>query len=57
MFAFTGMSAAQVDELADKHAIFLTRDGRISVAGLNTKNVAKVAAAIHTVTEGKALGS
>merc|ERR1712146_320000 len=34
MFAFTGMDAAMCDELTDKYNIFLTRDGRISLAGL-----------------------
>lgn len=45
------------DELTDKHAIFLTKDGRISIAGLNQGNVATVAKAIHEVTDGKQLGS
>ena len=57
MFAFTGMSAEMVDELGAKHAIFLTRDGRISVAGINTGNVAHIAQAIHTVTSGKSIGA
>jgi aspartate aminotransferase len=56
MFAFTGMSSVQCDELTDKHAIFLTKDGRISIAGLNSKNVDTVAKAIHDVTDGKPLG-
>jgi aspartate aminotransferase len=33
MFAFTGMSAAMVTELTDTYAIYLTKDGRISVGG------------------------
>jgi len=57
MFAFTGMSAEMCDELTDKHAIYLTRDGRISIAGLNEGNVARVAAAIHEVTDGKPIGA
>ena len=39
-----------------RHNIFLTRDGRISLAGINDANVEKVAQAIHAVTKGKALG-
>ena len=35
MFAYTGMSAEMCDQLTDEYAIFLTRDGRISIAGLN----------------------
>jgi aspartate aminotransferase len=57
MFAFTGMSAEMCDELTDVHAIYLTRDGRISIAGLNDGNVETVAAAVHGVTDGKALGA
>lgn len=57
MFAFTGMDAGMCDELTATHHIFLTRDGRISVAGLNADNVAYVAKAIHEVTDGKTLGA
>lgn len=57
MFAFTGMSKEMCDELTDKHAIFLTKDGRISIAGLNSGNIATVAKAIHAVTDGKKLGA
>lgn len=53
MFAFTGMSKEMCDELTDKYYIFLTKDGRISLAGLNDKNVEYVAKAIHSVTDGK----
>jgi len=56
MFAFTGMSGEMCDELTNEHAIFLTRDGRISLAGINDKNVEYVAKAIHAVTKGKELG-
>jgi aspartate aminotransferase len=56
MFAFTGMSAEMCDELTNKYSIFLTRDGRISLAGLNPSNIATVAKAIHDVTHGKKLG-
>lgn len=55
MFAYTGMSEAMVDELTAKYAIFLTRDGRISVAGLNDGNVEYVAQAVHAVTDGKSI--
>ncbi len=57
MFAFTGMTSAMCDELTDKYDIFLTKDGRISVAGLNEGNVKTVAAAIHAVTDGKSIGA
>lgn len=51
------MNAAMCDLLTEQNSIFLTRDGRISVAGLNVGNVATVAEAIHQVTDGKPLGS
>jgi len=51
MFAFTGLSPEEVTEgMTGKHAIYMTPDGRISVAGLNTNNVDYVAQAIHEST-------
>jgi len=50
MFAFTGMTPDQVDKLYAK-SIYLTKNGRISMAGLNTKNVDRLASAIHDVTK------
>ena len=51
MFAFTGLNKAQVTELREKHAIYMTMNGRISIAGLNTGNVRKIAEAFHEVTK------
>lgn len=51
MFAFSGLSPEQVDELAEKHSIYMTRNGRISMAGVNSRNVARLAAAIYAVTK------
>jgi aspartate aminotransferase len=51
------MTAAMCDELTERHAIYLTRDGRISLPGLNSGNLAFVASAIHEVTNGKSIGS
>jgi aspartate aminotransferase len=53
MFAFTGLTTDMVNELRDAHAIYMTMDGRISIAGLNTSNLDRVAAAFHKVTHGK----
>ncbi|OMJ90755.1 hypothetical protein SteCoe_6832 [Stentor coeruleus] len=50
MFAYTGLLPENCNELMDKHHIYLTMDGRISMAGLNSKNVEYVAEAIETVT-------
>ncbi len=55
MFAYTGMNSDMCDELTDKYAIYLTKDGRISIAGLNDKNLEYVAKAIHAVTDGKSI--
>lgn len=55
MFAFTGMSSEMCDQLTNEYAIFLTRDGRISIAGLNDGNLEYVAKAIHAVTDGKSI--
>ena len=49
MFSYTGLSAAQVDELREKHAVYLVRSGRICVAGLNTHNVERTAEAMAAV--------
>lgn len=49
MFAFTGLSPEQVDKMYE-HSIYLTRNGRISMAGVNTKNVKRLAECIHSVT-------
>jgi len=49
MFSYTGLSNKQVDIMINKHHIYLTSDGRISMAGVNMKNVGYIAAAIHDV--------
>ncbi|GME24054.1 Aspartate aminotransferase [Neofusicoccum parvum] len=49
MFSFTGLSEPQVLKIrADAH-VYMTKNGRISMAGLNTKNVEYVAKAIDKV--------
>mmetsp|Transcript_24520 Transcript_24520/g.35904 ORF Transcript_24520/g.35904 Transcript_24520/m.35904 type:complete len:442 (+) Transcript_24520:78-1403(+) len=55
MFAYTGMNSDMCDTLTKEHSIFLTRDGRISLAGLNPNNVDYVAKAVHDVTDGKSI--
>jgi len=51
MFAFTGLSKAQVEAVRDEYHVYFTLDGRISVAGLNEGNVGYVAEAIHAVSK------
>ena len=43
MFSFTGLNPTQVDMLTKDFNIFLLKSGRISIAGLNKKNVDYVA--------------
>ncbi|XP_023950604.1 aspartate aminotransferase, mitochondrial [Bicyclus anynana] len=50
MFCFTGLKPDQVERLTKEFHIYLTKDGRISVAGISSKNVDYVAEAIHKVT-------
>ena len=50
MFSFTGLTKEQCAAMIRDHAVYLTANGRISMAGLNNTNVDKVAAAIHHVT-------
>lgn len=57
MFAYTGMNSDMVDKLTSEYAIFLTRDGRISLAGLNDGNIEYVAKAVHAVTDGEKITS
>ena len=57
MFAFTGLSVPQCERMTEEFAIYLTTNGRISVAGLNPGNLAYVAKAIHAVSDGQPLGA
>ncbi|RKP20874.1 putative aspartate aminotransferase [Rozella allomycis CSF55] len=51
MFCYTGLNPMQVDRLTKEFHIYLTKDGRISMAGINSKNVKYLAKAIHEVTK------
>lgn len=51
MFCFTGLEKEQCDRLASEFSIYMTKDGRISVAGLSSNNVEYVGKAIHAVTK------
>jgi aspartate/tyrosine/aromatic aminotransferase len=55
MFAFTGLSKDMVVDIRDSAHVYMTMDGRISIAGLNTGNIDYVADAMHKVTHGKKL--
>jgi len=53
MFCFSGLTPQQCDELAKDHSVYLTRNGRISMAGVTSGNVKYLAQSIHAVTGGK----
>ncbi len=49
MFTFTGLEPNQCQTLIDKFHIYLTSNGRISMPGLNTKNIEYFATSIDWV--------
>lgn len=49
MFSFTGLTPAQSDAMVKKHSIYMTKNGRISVCGVTTKNVDYIAESIKDV--------
>lgn len=51
MFCFTGMTQDQVAQITKDHSVYLTKDGRISMAGITSGNVSYLAAAMHSVTK------
>ena len=51
MFCFTGMTQDQVANIIKKHSVYLTKDGRISIAGISSTNVDYLAMAMHDVTK------
>jgi len=52
MFSFTGLNAAQSTALVEKAHIYLTSNGRISMAGLNSKNIRYFAESLDKVVRG-----
>jgi len=51
MFSYTGLTGEQCDFVTEKYHVYLTRNGRISMAGVTTKNVEHLAKAIHEATK------
>ncbi|KAL2834248.1 pyridoxal phosphate-dependent transferase [Aspergillus cavernicola] len=49
MFSFTGLTEAQVKVLREKWHVYMTKNGRISMAGLNTHNLDYFAEAVDSV--------
>ncbi|HEX7381929.1 MAG TPA: amino acid aminotransferase [Nevskiaceae bacterium] len=54
MFSYTGLSKAQVGKLKDKYSVYMVDSGRMSVPGLNQKNVDYVCEAIAEVVKADA---
>ncbi|OCF56272.1 aspartate aminotransferase [Kwoniella mangroviensis CBS 10435] len=53
MFSFTGISPEQVQALADHAHIYMTKDGRISMAGLNEHNIKYFAESLSKAVKGE----
>ncbi|KAJ8003211.1 hypothetical protein DPEC_G00167050 [Dallia pectoralis] len=51
MFCFTGLKPEQVERLTKEFSVYMTKDGRISMAGVTSGNVGYLAQGIHTVTK------
>jgi len=66
MFAYTGLTPQQMEKLAKEvgsprihsmipltfqHSVYATKDGRISVAGITSANVKRLAESIHKITQ------
>lgn len=49
MFSFTGLTEPQVQKLKEEHHIYMTKNGRVSMAGINTNNIDHVANSIKKV--------
>jgi aspartate aminotransferase, cytoplasmic len=49
MFSFTGLTEEQVGRLREKYHVYMTKNGRISMAGLNEGNVEYFAHAVDDV--------
>lgn len=51
MFCYSGLTKEQVDLLRENHSVYLTSNGRISMAGVTSENSSYLAEAIHQVTK------
>ncbi|KAI0317849.1 aspartate aminotransferase [Amylostereum chailletii] len=52
MFSFTGITPAQSERMVEKAHVYMTANGRISMAGLNTKNVEYFARSLDKAVRG-----
>jgi len=51
MFAYTGLKPEQVERMTKEYHVYLTKNGRISIAGITSHNVQHLAKAMHEVTK------
>ena len=49
MFSFSGLGESQVDQLREEHAIYMVRNGRMNVAGINEENLPRICERIVSV--------
>jgi len=49
MFSFTGLSKPQCEQMIAKHHVYMLKNGRISMAGVTSKNAKYIAEAINDV--------
>ena len=49
MFSLLGISPEQAQQLREEHSVYLTDDSRMSIAGINSDNVDRLASAIAAV--------
>lgn len=52
LHSFTGLTQPQTRVLAEKAHIYMTADGRISMAGLNSKNIQYFAESVDAAVKG-----
>ncbi|PCH33598.1 hypothetical protein WOLCODRAFT_22108 [Wolfiporia cocos MD-104 SS10] len=53
MFSFTGLTTPQTQKLAEKAHIYMTADGRISMAGLNAHNIDYFSESVSKAVKGE----
>jgi len=46
MFSYTGLNVKQCENMINKHHVYMLKNGRVSMAGVTTKNVGYIAQAI-----------
>ena len=51
MFSYTGLTQKQCEILINKYHVYLLKSGRISMAGINEKNVKYLANAMKSAIE------